>query len=315
MPSTKIIIAGIGGVGGYFGGLLAKHFYKDPGIEICFLARGANLTQIKTKGLKIIHGKKQFIAHPSLATDNAGEIGTADFIILCTKAYDLEDTLTQLAPCIHPRTVILPLLNGVDSRERIIKMFPGNLTLEGCVYIVSRLKEPGLIENSGNVQTLYFGLDHLLNNQLTLLENLFLKAGIEVTRSEKISTIVWEKFIFISPTATATSYYDKTIGELVADKNTLQTVRELLEEIKQVATAKQIPFSTNISENVINRLTALPFGTTSSMHSDFLNHKSHTELESLTGYVVKEAKKYRLAAPAYSRMYEQLRKMCESTRE
>lgn len=37
---TKIIIAGIGGVGGYFGGLLAKHFYGKENVEINFFARG-----------------------------------------------------------------------------------------------------------------------------------------------------------------------------------------------------------------------------------------------------------------------------------
>ena len=89
-------IYGIGGVGGYFGGLLAKQFSESNEIEIYFLARGENLKQIQKNGLKVIKGDTQFIVKPKLATDNANEIGIADYIILCTKSYDLEKTIEQL---------------------------------------------------------------------------------------------------------------------------------------------------------------------------------------------------------------------------
>ncbi len=309
MPTTKVIIAGIGGVGGYFGGLLAKHFYSSPSVEICFFARGANLQQIKKNGLRVVQGKTDFIAYPALATDKPEEMGVADFIILCTKAYDLEDTVKQLAPCIAINTIILPLLNGVDSRERIKNIVPNNLVLDGCVYIVSRLIAPGVVENFGNLQKLYFGLDNVENENLNLFYNLLFQAGIEAVYSEQILSTIWEKFIFISPTATATAYYNNTISEIVSQEQKLITVKELLEEIKQIALAKQVSFPVDISEKIVTRLKSLPPEITSSMHSDFLKCKHHTELESLTGYVINEAANYKLAVPTYLKMYEKLSKV------
>ena len=44
----KIYIIGSGGLGGYFGGMLAKH-----GSDVTFLARGAHLTALKEEGLLI----------------------------------------------------------------------------------------------------------------------------------------------------------------------------------------------------------------------------------------------------------------------
>ena len=44
---TKIIIAGIGGVGGYYGGLLARKYFNHDSIEINFIARDKNLKQIQ----------------------------------------------------------------------------------------------------------------------------------------------------------------------------------------------------------------------------------------------------------------------------
>ena len=159
MEKTKVIVAGIGGVGGYFGGLLARHFYEHDRVAVYFLARGEHLRQIQSKGLKVIDGKQEFWARPTLATDNPQEIGKADYVIVCTKSYDLEAVIEQLKPAIGKETLILPLLNGVDSRERIKSLLPQNEVLHGCAYIVARLKQAGVVENSGNIQKIFFGLD------------------------------------------------------------------------------------------------------------------------------------------------------------
>ncbi len=304
----KILIAGIGGVGGYFGGLLAKHYHHTVEAEICFFARGEHLKKIQQFGLKVIHGNQAFIAIPSLATDNAAEIGIADILIICTKSFDLEKTIDQLKPCINEDSIILPLLNGVDSRKRIQELLPNNLVLDGCVYIVSRLKQAGIIENSGNTQKLYFGLDHFKNERLEHLENLFKQANIDATLSQNISSIIWEKYIFISATATATSYYNNFLGELLKDAEKIKTIQYLIEEVKQLAQAKGISVTEDIVEKNLHRLKSLPFDSTSSMHSDFLNKKNENELESLTGFVIRESQKLQLSTPTYEMAYAKLLK-------
>jgi len=306
MTKTKIIVAGIGGVGGYFGGLLANHYSANENVQISFLARGEHLKEIQKNGLKIIKGKSECIAKPYIATDNASDIGIVDFIIIATKSYDLETVIEQLQPCINNETIILPLLNGVDSTERIKNILPTNIVLNGCAYIVSRLKQAGVIENKGNIQTLYFGLDHDVNDRLLLLENLLKNAKIEAFLSKNIFTIIWEKFIFISPTATATSYFNNCIGELMNDPEKIKTITFLIEEVKLLAKAKQISFSEDITEKTLNKLKALPFETTSSMHSDFQKNKATNELKSLTEYVVNEGRKYNVATPMYIKTYTEL---------
>lgn len=305
---TKIIIAGIGGVGGYFGGLLAKHFFENENVEVNFFARGKHLKEIQKNGLKVIKGNDEFIAKPTLASDNASEIGLASFIIIATKSYDLETVIYQLLPCINQDTVILPLLNGVDSKERIKKLLPYNIVLDGCAYIVSRLKKEGVVENSGNIQSIYFGIDSFTNDRLLLLESLIREAKIEALLSENISTIIWEKFIFISPTATATSYFDKSIGEIIENEEKLLTTFKLINEVKEIAKAKQIAIPDGITKTTLSKLRALPFEATSSMHSDFRSKKPNTEIESLTGYVIREGEKYNIETPLYAEIYTKLKK-------
>ena len=301
----RIIVVGIGGVGGYFGGLLAKEYFESDNVEIIFIARGEHLKKIKSDGLTVIKGKEEFTVHPFLATDNFTEAGYADFIILCTKSYDLEETIGQLNPCLGTNSVIIPLLNGVDSVQRIKAILPDVTVSEGCAYIVSHIKEPGVIENIGNVQKIFFGLDDTSDERFSTLEKIMQQAGIDATFSQTISTIVWTKFIFISAIATATSYYDKTVGE-VAEKHD-EILFKLIEELKQIALAKNIPVDKDITHKTLHRLKNVPYNNTTSMQRDFKSNKPHTELESLTNYVIKAGHELNIPTPTYQNLFTLLK--------
>ncbi|MFZ4545098.1 MAG: ketopantoate reductase family protein [Saprospiraceae bacterium] len=306
MSKTKIIVGGIGGVGGFFGGLLAKHYQRSDKVEIIFLARGSHLEAIQKNGLRVKKGAEAFTAIPALATDDPIKAGIADFILLCTKSYDLESTIQQLGPSIGPKTVILPLLNGVDSRTRILALLPETHVLHGCVYIVSRLTAPGHIENIGNIQTLYFGLDGRIDLKSSVLEKTLADAGIEAKCTSAISDIIWEKYTFISPTAAATTYFDSCIGELLADEHKKRILELLIAEVQGIATAKNINLPQDIVGKTIEKLQKLPFDMTSSMHHDFQQHKEKNELDTLCTYVVSDAQKHQLPCPTFQMVLSKL---------
>ena len=60
----QIAIYGTGGVGGYFGGRLAR-----AGEKVVFIARGEHLRAIKANGLKVDSSSGDFVVHPAKATD------------------------------------------------------------------------------------------------------------------------------------------------------------------------------------------------------------------------------------------------------
>ncbi|MNQ88374.1 2-dehydropantoate 2-reductase [compost metagenome] len=134
-----------------------------------------------------------------------------------------------------------------------------------------------------------------------MLNEICRDAGIEVNCTDKISTAVWEKFIFISPTATATSFYNKTIGEVLLHHSC--EVKLLIAEIKSLALVKGIALGDDIEEKTFNTMKSMKHEATSSMHRDYLAQKPETEVESLTGYIVHEAAKYGLETPAYTHFY------------
>jgi 2-dehydropantoate 2-reductase len=283
----KILIAGIGGVGGYFGGLLARHYEHHPDIDIYFLARGEHLQKIREEGLKVVKGDETLIVHPKEASDNPVEMEVMDVILFCTKGYDLEGTARMLKACVTNQTIIIPLLNGVDAPERIRKILAGNVA-EGCVYIISRIIAPGVVENAGNIQKLFFGIEGKTEAKLVQLEKILRDANIEATATDRIRKVCWEKFIFISPLATVTSYYNgSTIGGVREEHAEL--LLQLIHEVHDLAKAKGIELDNDIIEKTLKQIHAIPYEHTTSMQRDVIADNHRSELNSLTKFVITES--------------------------
>ncbi|MCE5332273.1 MAG: 2-dehydropantoate 2-reductase [Bacteroidales bacterium] len=305
MIKIKIVIVGLGGVGGYYGGLLAKYYAANPEIEIYFVARGAHLKKVQKDGLTVITETGTFTAKPTLATDQVLEIGIADYVVMTTKSYDLESTIDQIRPCVGANTVILPLLNGADISQRIRTLLPGTEVWNGCVYIVGRLNKPGVVESSGNVHSLFFGYENRTTDRLVAFEKVLKDAGIEATFSEKILSVIWKKFFFISSTATLTSYFDVSFGALLTDEIRKSTLLAVLDELLLVANAEGADIDRSVIDKTIHQLEKLPFETTASMHSDFQAGKN-TELQTLTGIVIELGQKHGIATPTYQKIFSEL---------
>src|SRR3990172_6022993 len=103
----RIAVMGSGGVGGYFGGLLAR-----AGEDVTFIARGAHLEAIQSNGLQVKSVAGDFHVHPK-ATNDPAAVGPVDLVLFCVKAYDTEAAGAQVRPMVGPQTAVLCLLNGV----------------------------------------------------------------------------------------------------------------------------------------------------------------------------------------------------------
>ena len=297
----RIGILGLGGVGGYFGGLLAKAYYKSEEIEVIFIARGETQKAIAENGLTIITDDSETVVYPKMVSNNPDEIGVLDYLICATKTYDIEESLLSLQQCIAQETVILPLYNGVDAPERIHKLFPENDILQGCVYIISMIFSPGTIRKIGFYEKLFFGSKTASISKLNKLQSIFQKAKIESYLVENIEETVWEKFIFISALASVTSYLNQNIGQILSNPDAKAIYVKLLKEIEMVAKAKGLQLSDDIVNQTIVKLEKSPKEATSSMHRDYLAGNK-IEAASLTKFVVEEALKYGVKTPLYEKI-------------
>jgi 2-dehydropantoate 2-reductase len=304
---TRIGILGLGGVGGYFGGLLAHAYTDSEAIEIVFVARGETQKIIVENGLTIKTAHSTLNVRPKIVSNDPTEIGTLDYLLCATKTYDIEQSLNHIATCISTETIILPLYNGVDAPNRITLLFPNNHVLQGCVYIISMILSPGVIQKTGIYEHLFFGSVLAPLSKLKQLASIFKKASFDSVFAENIEAVVWEKFVFISALATVTSYFNQNIGAVLQSPESKAAYITLLHEVSALAIAKGIAMPIDIIEKTMAKLEKSPPDATSSMHRDFqAGHK--TEVNSLTAYVVDEGIKLGIKTPTYQMILADLQK-------
>jgi len=295
----KIAIIGTGGVGGYIGAKLKKHGDN----EVTFVARGAHLEAIQEHGLTVQDEEDTFMIHPDHAVENLDGLGIFDLIILAVKSYDLESALEMISENIDSHTVLLPLLNGVDHDMEVLERYPEARVLNGCIYIFSNIKSPGTIKKYGGVFYLFFGSRNESREHYLEIEKLFAMTGLKHKLTDKIELETWRKYLLISAFASMTSYYAVPLG--VIAKEHVDELAALLEEIRSVSNAKGIMLTDKNIQNVLERVQSVPFDSKTSMQLDFEAGKQ-TEVEALSGYIVREGERLDIETPVMERIYKKL---------
>ena len=82
----RIVIFGTGGVGGYFGGRLAR-----AGEDVTFIARGEHLRALRDRGLKVEDRSGGFVVFPAKATDDVREVGEVELVVVGVKAWQVPE--------------------------------------------------------------------------------------------------------------------------------------------------------------------------------------------------------------------------------
>lgn len=302
----KIAVIGMGGIGGYLGGKLARAYVPSGTHQVYFVARGEHLAKIRENGLTVRADGGDFTARPTLATDRPDEIGKVDFILFCVKSYDFEEAAGQMEPIVGDQTFILPLQNGVDKRGWMEKVLGRGVALDGCVYMAVHIESPGVIRHSGSVSRLVFGRDPGDVSRLRPLAEVLPGAGINAELVDDIRLPVWNKYIMICSMAAATSYYREVLGDILNDPVKKSFLEGLVGEVEQVARKKGIGYRADILESTMGMMAKFPHDTKTSMQRDFEQGK-RTELEIFSGAIVRMGRETGVATPLHGKVYETLR--------
>jgi len=303
----KIAVMGIGGVGGYYGGLLARRYARDKETEIIFIARGEHLKAIQANGLRVqsaTHG--DFTVRPTLAIDDPSRYGPFDIVLLCVKGYSLPESMKLLVPTIGEDTIVISLLNGVDNVERLESLLPMGRIWHGCVYIASQLTEPGVCRQTGGSCKMFFGSETKDEPDGEEIETLFREADIDAEYRGDIKNLAREKYLFVSPLGNATTFRDTTIGGILEDREGMALMGTLLDELLALAAAHDVHFPAGIKEATIDKAQDFPYEAKTSYQRDFEQGKK-TEIETFAGFIVDESRRLGLVGPRHEEVYAALK--------
>ena len=91
------------------------------GYKVITIARGRHLKVIKENGLMVDSSVGRQAIVPWRATDNTNQVGRVDAKILGVKGNNLEEVALACLPMLGRQTLVVPFLNGVEARERLVK--------------------------------------------------------------------------------------------------------------------------------------------------------------------------------------------------
>jgi 2-dehydropantoate 2-reductase len=279
----RLAVFGTGGVGGYFGGRLAA-----CGADVSFVARGAHLNALQRNGLRIQSPLGDVHVPAVNATDNPASIGRADVVFFTVKLYDTESAIAELKPLIGPKTVVVPLQNGVDSVGTLTRTIGAEHVAGGTCYLAAVISEPGVIRHTA-MNRMIFGTPGNNANVSAVLKELLAacaNSGFEAVMSPDIRVDIWAKFVRLTVFSGMTAVTRCPIGVIRDNLSLSEMARGALKESMAVALAKGVPLTDALIDEVQVATAALPYNARSSMLED-LERGRRLELPWLSGAVVR----------------------------
>ena len=297
----KILIMGTGGIGGYYGGLLAQQ-----GNEVTFISRGAHLYAIRHEGLKVksVHG--DFTVFPANATEDPAKVEPVDLVLFCVKTYNTDEAAEAIRPVMGAQTVVMSLQNGIDAAERIGKVVGLEHVIGSATWLSSAVEAPGVIKQISEFRRIVFGeLNGDQSERIQAIYEVLNHTGITVEISENIQKILWTKFVFIAATSSVGSLTRLPMGDYRSVPETRSLLSSIMQEVESLANAQGIMLDPDVVQKSLEFTDNAAPHIKPSMQLDVENGR-RTELESMVGVIGRKGRELGVPTPTADFVYASL---------
>ena len=290
---------------GVIGSLYAGHLAR--GLEVSVLTRRDDHARaLAEHGLRI-SGKSEFTAQVHATADPA-ELPEFDLGILATKATQLEEAAAGLAGR-FPAATLMTIQNGLGAEE-LVRGY-GAWPLVSAVTFMSGVRHGDAhVEYELDTET-WLGpfAGTMTFERAQEIEALLVDAGLRARAFPDLRPAQWSKLIFnasVNPTASLTGLrHDFHFAEETEPGDLGHLVHGLVDEGKAVATAAGIELHDDPWEmNVL--ATKRGSAHYPSMLED-VDARRQTEIETITGALVREAERLGVEAPLHTALYRLVR--------
>jgi 2-dehydropantoate 2-reductase len=276
----KIAVVGAGGVGGYFGGALAR-----AGHDVRMLARGEQLAALRSKGLTVREPEGEFVAKVRVS-DNAADLSPADLAIVAVKSYSLAGAAPAAAVLSAGGALVLPLLNGVEAADGLAS---GGVARErilpGLALISAARVAPGIVERVSAFRSVVLGeAGGGPSERAEQVAAAFREAGAEAKVSENIAVDLWRKLLFIVTLSAGCGLARRPLGAVRSAPLGMLLFERAAREAGAVARARGVALPEGEEQSVLNRLGTLPAAMKPSFLLD-LERGGSNELDVLSGAI------------------------------
>ena len=298
----KVTVMGSGGIGGCMGARLAA-----SGADVLFLARGAHLEALQTRGLQLTSALGDLNLPGVRARASAQDEQHADFVIFAVKGPETIAAAELIAPVVGPNTAIITFQNGVEGVDILQARFGKSAVLPGVTYIGALVEAPGHIRQIGTVNRSLFGEpDGSVSARGRDFSDRANAAGIGMQLVDNILEELWGKFAMLGPFSGIACLSRLPVGTWSRTPETLELFMEGIGEVVALARLKGVVLDHDrLVKRSIDFVMSLEPMWKGSMLTD-LDRGKPIEVESLAGYVHRTGRELGLVTPFHSTAYRAL---------
>lgn len=298
MNIRKVALIGAGAIGSY----LIWSFNNASDITFTVVAEGERRERLERDGI-VINGER----YP-LQVRQPGQAGPQDLIIIATKYSGLDEAIAMLPPLMGPDTLILSLLNGVDSEERVAQKVGEGHVVHSIIRIASHRTQAGVRFDPDRVIGLSFGLADARPEEdwkLEALSALFAKTRLRWSRSEDILTDIWMKFASNIANNLPQAVIGVSASLYAKSEHGIFLAQKLWTEVAAVAALRGI----HLAQEVL----IFPGQSASAKYSTLqdLEAGRHTEIDMFAGQMLRMAAEAGLAVPYCEYTYHAIKALEE----
>lgn len=232
----RIAIVGTGATGSVYAGLLASAGHDVTAVD----AWPDHMDAIQRDGLHVTGASGDRTAKLSATTDPA-EVGTVDLVVIATKAHDVESAANAALPLLGDDTIVLPIQNGLGSRERVAAIVGAERIMTGVVGgFGASIVEPGHVHHHGMELVRFGERSGPVTERVERVADAWRQAGFTVRTFDDVDRLVWEKLICNVAFSGTCAITGATIGAVIDDPDAWPVAQACATEAHRVAVASDV---------------------------------------------------------------------------
>lgn len=286
MEIQSVAILGAGAVGSYFIWGLSEKL----GDRLWIIADGERKKRLEMSGIKI--NGKRYPLHVRTPKEAKG----VDLLLVATKYGALPEVLDEIREIVSEHTVVMSLLNGVDSEEII----GSGIGMEHVVYslmkIASRRVGDEITFHVPSTLGLYYGeIDRSTpSGRMRAIARLLEDTPLRYQMCGNILQEIWYKFAFNVSFNLPQAIVGCGVGAYVYSEHMAVLKKRLRSEVSAVAAAKGIDIA-ELSDLEKMEHPSAPASRYSTLQD--LDSGRHTEIEMFAGTVIRLGREYGIPTP------------------
>jgi len=304
---ARVCVVGAGVIGSLYAGHLAQV------AQVSVLTRRPEHAEALVRDGLRISGKSDLLSRVTAADDAAG-LPDADLVILATKATEVEAAAERLAGRMAGATV-MTIQNGLGAEELVARH--GDWPLVSAVTFMSGARHAdNHIEYELDTET-WMGPYRSSFETVQGIERLLHESGLRARAFPDLRPAQWSKLIFNATVNTVAAVTDlphvAAFAAIGADTDLGLLVRDLMDEGKRVASAAGVelhedPWEMNVHAVQRGETKAAEghYAHVPSMLEDIRSGR-RTEVDFITGALVREADRACVEVPLHRAMYRLVR--------